>query len=111
LRKASPNVSPARNFDMRRRPIILIAPSTAAKGEEFSDASISLSNRYTDAVIAAGGLPAVFSGNDGQGHHRRGGATVRRRLADWRRGHRSENLRPEPFAALGEDGGRIGAGA
>ena len=35
-------------------------PSTAQKGEEFADASISLSNRYTDAVIAAGGLPQVF---------------------------------------------------
>jgi putative glutamine amidotransferase len=45
---------------MNRRPIILIAPSTAKKGEEFSDDSISLSNRYTDAVIAAGGLPQIF---------------------------------------------------
>jgi putative glutamine amidotransferase len=45
---------------MRRRPVILITPSTALKGEEFADASISLSNRYTDAVIAAGGLPQIF---------------------------------------------------
>lgn len=45
---------------MKRRPVILITPSTASKGEEFSDASISLSNRYTDAVIAAGGLPLIF---------------------------------------------------
>jgi putative glutamine amidotransferase len=45
---------------MTPRPLILIAPSTARKGEEFSDDSISLSNRYTDAVIAAGGLPLVF---------------------------------------------------
>jgi putative glutamine amidotransferase len=45
---------------MKRRPVILVAPSTARKGEEFSDASISLSNRYTDAVIAAGGLPQIF---------------------------------------------------
>jgi putative glutamine amidotransferase len=45
---------------MDRRPVILVAPSTAAQGEEFSDASISLSNRYTDAIIAAGGLPQVF---------------------------------------------------
>jgi putative glutamine amidotransferase len=35
-------------------------PSTAQKGEEFADASISLSNRYTDAIIAAGGLPQIF---------------------------------------------------
>src|SRR5580658_3778837 len=45
---------------MKRSPVILIAPSTARKGEEFSDCSISLSNRYTDAVIAGGGLPQVF---------------------------------------------------
>ena len=30
------------------------------KGTEFSDASISLSNRYTDAVVAAGGLPVIL---------------------------------------------------
>ncbi len=45
---------------MKRRPVILVMPSTARKGEEFSDASISLSNRYTDALIAAGGLPQIF---------------------------------------------------
>jgi putative glutamine amidotransferase len=45
---------------MNRRPVILVAPSTASKGEEFADASISLSNRYADAVIAAGGLPLIF---------------------------------------------------
>jgi putative glutamine amidotransferase len=45
---------------MKRRPVILIAPSTASKGEEFADASISLSNRYADAVITAGGLPLIF---------------------------------------------------
>jgi putative glutamine amidotransferase len=45
---------------MTSRPIILVTPSTQAKGVEMSDDSISLSNRYTDAVIAAGGLPMVF---------------------------------------------------
>lgn len=45
---------------MNKRPVILVMPSTAHKGAEFADASISLSNRYTDAVIAAGGLPQVF---------------------------------------------------
>ncbi|HEY3861158.1 MAG TPA: gamma-glutamyl-gamma-aminobutyrate hydrolase family protein [Verrucomicrobiae bacterium] len=45
---------------MKPRPVILIAPSTARKGEEFADASISLSNRYAEAVIAAGGLPQIF---------------------------------------------------
>jgi putative glutamine amidotransferase len=41
-------------------PLILVAPSTERKGAEFADCSISLSNRYTDAVIAGGGLPQVF---------------------------------------------------
>ncbi len=45
---------------MKRRPVILVMPSTDAKGTEFGDSSISLSNQYTDAVIAAGGLPQVF---------------------------------------------------
>jgi putative glutamine amidotransferase len=45
---------------MKFKPVILITPSTAQKGAEFADSSISLSNRYTDAVIAAGGLPQVF---------------------------------------------------
>jgi putative glutamine amidotransferase len=45
---------------MKRRPVILVTPSTARKGAEFSDASISLSNKYADAVIAAGGLPQIF---------------------------------------------------
>jgi putative glutamine amidotransferase len=45
---------------MKRRPAILVTPSTDSKGTEFGDHSISLSNRYTDAVIAAGGLPQVF---------------------------------------------------
>jgi putative glutamine amidotransferase len=45
---------------MKQKPVILIAPNTARQGEEFADASISLSNRYTDALIAAGGLPQVL---------------------------------------------------
>jgi len=45
---------------MRSRPIILVTPSTQAKGVEMSDYSISLSNRYTDATLAAGGLPLIF---------------------------------------------------
>lgn len=45
---------------MNLSPVILITPSSAAEGAEFADRSISLSNRYTDAVIAAGGLPQVF---------------------------------------------------
>ncbi|MGA2751010.1 MAG: gamma-glutamyl-gamma-aminobutyrate hydrolase family protein [Verrucomicrobiota bacterium] len=45
---------------MTSRPAILVTPSTERKGAEFADFSISLSNRYTDAVIDAGGLPQVF---------------------------------------------------
>lgn len=45
---------------MNVSPVILITPSTERKGAEFADFSISLSNRYTDAVIAGGGLPQVF---------------------------------------------------
>jgi len=45
---------------MKRSPVILVTPSTASKGAEFADSSISLSNRYTDAIIAAGGLPQVL---------------------------------------------------
>src|SRR5271157_6248047 len=45
---------------MKRSPVILITPSTERKGAEFADSSISLSNRYTDAVMAGGGLPQIF---------------------------------------------------
>jgi putative glutamine amidotransferase len=45
---------------MKERPVILVAPSTARKGVEFGDDSISLSNCYTDALIAAGGLPQIL---------------------------------------------------
>lgn len=45
---------------MNDRPLILVSPSTERKGSEFADASISLSNRYTEAVIAGGGLPQIL---------------------------------------------------
>src|SRR5690349_9873147 len=45
---------------MNSAPLILIAPSTERKGTEFSDASISLSNRYAQAVVAAGGVPLII---------------------------------------------------
>jgi putative glutamine amidotransferase len=41
-------------------PTILVAPSTEREGAEFADRSVSLSNRYTDAVIAAGGFPLIL---------------------------------------------------
>jgi putative glutamine amidotransferase len=45
---------------MNYRPTILVSPSTERKGAEFADASISLSNRYTEAVLAGGGLPQIL---------------------------------------------------
>jgi putative glutamine amidotransferase len=45
---------------MKRSPVILVTPSTERKGAEFADWSVSLSNCYTDAVIAGGGLPQIF---------------------------------------------------
>jgi putative glutamine amidotransferase len=45
---------------MKRSPIILITPSSEQKGAEFEDPSVSLSNRYADAIIASGGLPQIF---------------------------------------------------
>jgi putative glutamine amidotransferase len=44
---------------MTEAPLVLILPSTQRKGVEFSDASISLSNRYPQAILAAGGFPLI----------------------------------------------------
>ncbi len=44
---------------MSKRPLILVSPSTERKGSEFADASISLSNRYADAIAMAGGIPMI----------------------------------------------------
>jgi len=53
---------------MKRPPLILISPSFELRGVEFSDLSVSLSLRYEQAVLAAGGLPII------------GPATIDRRL-------------------------------
>ena len=45
---------------MMAAPLILVAPSTERAGAEFADWSVSLSNRYSDALIAAGGLPQIM---------------------------------------------------
>ena len=42
------------------RPIILVTPSTHAAGAEFPDHSISVSSRYLEAVLEAGGLPLAL---------------------------------------------------
>jgi putative glutamine amidotransferase len=45
---------------MRKSTLILISPGTERRGAEFADASMSLSNRYGSAVVAAGGVPLVL---------------------------------------------------
>src|SRR2546425_9579246 len=45
---------------MKPTPLIAISPSTARRGAEFADASISLSNRYLQAIIDAGGMPLAM---------------------------------------------------
>ncbi len=44
---------------MKRPPLILITPSVELRGVEFSDLSVSLSLRYVNAILAAGGLPII----------------------------------------------------
>jgi putative glutamine amidotransferase len=45
---------------MSRAPLILIAPDTDQQGPEFGDLSISLSECYPRAILAAGGLPMLL---------------------------------------------------
>jgi putative glutamine amidotransferase len=42
------------------QPLILISPSTQNQGAEFGDLSLSLSECYTEAILAAGGLPFIL---------------------------------------------------
>jgi putative glutamine amidotransferase len=44
---------------MKRPPVILITPSFELRGVEFSDLSVSLSLRYVQAILDAGGLPLI----------------------------------------------------
>ena len=46
---------------MKSRPLVLITSCSERKGAEFLDRSMSLSDRYSRAIIAAGGLPWVLS--------------------------------------------------
>ncbi len=41
-------------------PLILVTPCQQAAGTEFADASVSLSNRYTQAINDAGGMPLIL---------------------------------------------------
>jgi putative glutamine amidotransferase len=45
---------------MSQPPLILVSPDIEAKGKEFADRSTSLSNRYEEAIIGAGGLPLTM---------------------------------------------------
>jgi putative glutamine amidotransferase len=44
---------------MARPPLILISPGIEKSGFEFGDLSVSLSVRYENAVLAAGGIPVI----------------------------------------------------
>ena len=44
---------------MAHLPLILVTPSSEKKGVEFHDTSSSLSFRYEEAILKAGGLPVV----------------------------------------------------
>lgn len=46
---------------MGRRPLILVTARTQRKGAELADLSVSASEGYLRALIAAGGLPVVLS--------------------------------------------------
>ncbi|MBI3851147.1 MAG: gamma-glutamyl-gamma-aminobutyrate hydrolase family protein [Verrucomicrobia bacterium] len=45
---------------MKSSPLILISPSTESKGAEFGDTSISLSETYLHAIMAADAVPVVL---------------------------------------------------
>lgn len=45
---------------MKRWPLILVSPDIEGAGKEFADLSISLSNRYQEALLAAGGMPLIL---------------------------------------------------
>ena len=49
---------------MKPPPLILISPDVESKGKEFGDLSISLSARYEQAVIGAGGIPLTMPATD-----------------------------------------------
>ena len=46
---------------MNAPPLILMSPSTAKKGVEFPDVSVSLAEAYPRALIEAGGAPCLLS--------------------------------------------------
>ena len=50
----------ARTFRlMAKLPLILVSPSSEKRGAEFHDLSISLSLKYEQCILAAGGIPII----------------------------------------------------
>jgi putative glutamine amidotransferase len=49
---------------MKRPPLILISPDVESAGKEFGDLSISLSAKYEQALIVAGGIPVTMPATD-----------------------------------------------
>src|SRR5882724_8524788 len=47
--------------EITKPPLILVSPNIEKKGEEFGDMSISLSETYQNALIAAGGVPFAMA--------------------------------------------------
>src|SRR5258707_924685 len=47
--------------EMTRPPLILVSPNIEKRGEEFGDVSISLSETYQKALMAAGGVPLAMA--------------------------------------------------
>ena len=54
------SVSPKLSSKIKQAPVVLIAPNTEAKGDEFGDLSISLSETYQVALYNAGAIPMVL---------------------------------------------------
>jgi putative glutamine amidotransferase len=44
---------------MKKRPLILVSPSIFKRGVEFHDLSVSLSLKYENAILGAGGIPFI----------------------------------------------------
>ena len=51
--------SPPYLLRMGRPPLILVSPSIMQRGVEFNDLSASLSTRYNNAILEAGGIPVT----------------------------------------------------
>ncbi len=56
------SASPQQILMMNRAPLVLIAPNTEARGNEFSDMTINLAETYQQAVFEAGGVPLILPG-------------------------------------------------